>query len=284
MPRPRALFTSTALATCAVLALAGPASADRERRAWAHVEIIAHRGASAHAPENTLAAFRTAARMGADLIELDVRQTRDGHLVVVHDRTLTRTTDVKKRFPKLKPWRVGDLTLKQIKKLDAGSWFGRRHKGERVPTLAEALRTVKAARLKALVELKNPEEYPGITGRLLSQVEDDAYWTSYERLTVQSFSWRYVRAVTEALPAVRGTVLGHPGTLELLGVRWYAGAVHPAKGNITPAYVRDAHLRWLDVYAYTVNDADTMVRLLEYGVDGITTDRPDLLWELRQED
>ncbi|WP_232835553.1 glycerophosphodiester phosphodiesterase [Actinocorallia populi] len=273
----------TALAVCAPLVLAGPAAADRERRAWAHVEIIAHRGASAHAPENTLAAFRLAGRMGADLIELDVRQTRDGHLVVVHDRTLARTTDVERRFPRLKPWRVSDLTLKQIKSLDAGSWFGRRYRGERVPTLAETLRVVKAARLKALVELKNPEEYPGVTRRFVSQVKDDSYWTSYERLTVQSFSWRYVRAVNDALPAVRGTVLGRPDSFELLGVRWYAEAVHPAKGTVTAEYVRDAHQRWLDIYAYTVNDEETMLRLLRYGVDGITTDRPDLLRELRQE-
>jgi len=283
MPRLRAPVSLTVLAFLAPLVIAGPAAADRERRAWAHVQIIAHRGASAYAPENTLAAFRMAGQMRADLIELDVRQTRDGHLVVVHDRTLTRTTDVKKRFPRLKPWRVQDLTLKQIKKLDAGSWFSRRHRGERVPTLAESLRTIKTARSKALVELKNPGEYPGITRRLVSQVERDSYWTSHERLTVQSFSWRYVKAVTDALPAVRGTVLGHPDSTELFGVRWYAKAVHPSEKVITPSYVRDAHQRWLEIYAYTIDDEDTMLRLLQYGVDGITTNRPDLLWELRQD-
>ncbi|MEO3783553.1 glycerophosphodiester phosphodiesterase family protein [Actinocorallia sp. B10E7] len=282
MPRLRAPIFLAGLAALAPLVVAGPAAADRERRVWAGVQIIAHRGASAYAPENTLAAFRLAGQMRADLIELDVRQTKDGHLVVVHDRTLTRTTDVKRRFPKLKPWRVRDLTLKQIKKLDAGSWFARRYKGERVPTLAEALRTIKAARAKALVELKNPEEYPGLTRRLVAQLEDDPYWTSYERLTVQSFSWRYVKAVNDALPAVRGTVLGRPDSAELFGVRWYAEAVHPSKQSVTAQYVRDAHQRWLEIYAYTINDEDTMLRLLEYGVDGITTDRPDLLWDLRQ--
>jgi len=282
MTCPRALVPAAVLALAVLFVSAGSASADHERRAWGDVAIIAHRGASAHAPENTLAAFRLAARMGADLIELDVRQTRDKHLVVVHDRTLTRTTDVKKRFPRLKPWRVSDLTLKQIKKLDAGSWYGRRYRGERIPTLAEALRAIKAARLKALVELKSPEEYPGMSQRFVAQVKGDPYWTSGERLAVQSFAWRYVRAVTDALPAVRGTVLGLPAEDEMLWVRWYAKAVHPSEQAVTPSYVRNAHQRWLEVYAYTVNDKPAMQRLLRYGVDGITTDRPDLLRKLRR--
>ena len=289
MPRTSTSFLAglAVLTVCAPAALSGPAAAVSkpeawERGSWTNVQVIAHRGASAYAPENTLTSFRTAGRMGADLIELDIRQTKDRELVAVHDKTLTRTTDVKRRFPKLKPWRVEDLTLKQIKRLDAGSWFNPKFKGERVPTLTEALRTIKTTGAGALVELKNPEQYPGLTGRLVSRLKADPYWTNSERLTVQSFSWRYVKAVNEALPAVRGAVLGHPAEDRLLGLRWYADAVHPAAKTVTPAYIANAHQRWMEVYVYTVDDQATMRRLINAGVDGITTNRPDVLRALRQ--
>jgi glycerophosphoryl diester phosphodiesterase len=282
MPRPSTtLFL--AIAFFAWIVSPAPASADEEeRRVWTQVQIIAHRGASAYAPENTLAAFRLAGRLGADTIELDVRQTKDKKLVVVHDRTLVRTTDVKKRFPKLKPWRVSDLTLKQIKKLDAGSWFGPRYKGERVPTLAEALRVIKDTGAGALVELKNPDLYPGIAKRVVAQIKADPYWSTSERLTVQSTAWRYVKTVNEALPHVRGAVLGRPSEEQLFGLRWYAEIVHPTRKQITPEYIRSVHRKWLDVYVYVVDDPNTMLHMIYSGVDGITTNRPDLLWRLRQ--
>lgn len=106
-------------------------------------EVIAHRGASGTAPENTLAAFRLAASLGAAMIELDVQLSRDREVVVVHDDTVERTTDGRGR--------VSDLDLAALKTLDAGSWFGARFAGERIPTLAEVLATVS---LPINVELK----------------------------------------------------------------------------------------------------------------------------------
>jgi glycerophosphoryl diester phosphodiesterase len=89
----------------------------------ADVLVIAHRGASAYAPQNTVAAAREAVSRGADALEADIRQTRDGHLVALLDPTLARTTNVEQVFPRRRPWRVESFTLAEVKRLDAGSWF-----------------------------------------------------------------------------------------------------------------------------------------------------------------
>src|SRR4051794_21750522 len=98
---------------------------------------IAHRGASAYAPEHTGAAFEQAIAMAADYLELDIRQTRDGRLINLHDETLRRTTDVEARYPDRAPFRVYDFTLAEIKTLDAGGWFGAEFAGLRLLTLED---------------------------------------------------------------------------------------------------------------------------------------------------
>jgi glycerophosphoryl diester phosphodiesterase len=125
------------------------------------IKVVAHRGASKFAPENTIAAFLKAAEMGAHYAEMDVRQTSDGHFIIMHDATVNRTTDGKGE--------VSAMTLKQIKELDAGSWFGSEFKGERIPTLRETLQAIKgkilpdidfkAGDLEALVKLLDEEGY-----------------------------------------------------------------------------------------------------------------------------
>src|SRR5690606_11528357 len=121
---------------------------------WQTMKVTAHRGASAYAPENTMAAFEMALEMGADGIELDVQMSRDGHLVVIHDPTLERTTDGSGL--------VAQYTLAELRRVDAGAWFDERFRGQRIPTLAEVFELVRG---KALlnVELKvMPVRYPGI--------------------------------------------------------------------------------------------------------------------------
>jgi glycerophosphoryl diester phosphodiesterase len=236
---------------------------------------IAHRGASAYAPENTLAAFRLAGRQGADLAELDVQQTRDHKLVVIHDVTLARTTNVEKVFPKLRPWRVKDLTLRQIKRLDAGSWFDPVYRNERVPTLAEALTTVERESLGLMIELKKPSLYPGMTGRTVALIRSRPYWSRSSRLIVQSFSWSSVRTVHAQLPLIRTAVLGHPDPASLSAVRWYSGAVNAAYGPLTEPYIAQVHSQWMKAFGYVVNDRATRRRLMSYGLDGIVTNRPD---------
>ena len=106
---------------------------------WPGIITVGHRGTVRFAPENTIAAFEKAIELGMDLIEIDVRETKDGHLVIMHDETVDRTTDG--------TGRVSELTLERIKQLDAGSWFGAQFKGERVPTLDEALKAMKGRAL-----------------------------------------------------------------------------------------------------------------------------------------
>jgi glycerophosphoryl diester phosphodiesterase len=106
------------------------------------VDVVAHRGSSGAAPENTLAAVELALAHRADVVENDIQRTKDGELVVMHDLTLARTTDVEEVFPDRAPWNVADFTLAEIKQLDAGSWFSPEFAGERVPTLAEWVRAV----------------------------------------------------------------------------------------------------------------------------------------------
>src|SRR5688572_17841479 len=126
----------------------------------ADVDIVAHRGASGVAPENTLAAVRLALKQGADIIENDIMRTSDGQLVIMHDVSLARTTDVEQVFPDRSPWNVGSFTLAEIKQLDAGSWFSPKFAGERVPTLREWVLAVGSAGM--LLEAKDPQLYPGI--------------------------------------------------------------------------------------------------------------------------
>ena len=140
---------------------------------------IAHRGASGHAPENTLAAFRLALEQRADRIELDIHQTADGHLVVLHDYSMKRTGG--------DPRRVGALTLGEIKKMDVGAWAGPGFRGERVPTLEEVL-DFAAGRTSLQIELKRGSPYyPGIERRLLSGL---APYRKKMDLSVSSFDHR----------------------------------------------------------------------------------------------
>src|SRR5699024_1122413 len=111
------------------------------------------RGASGYAPENTIAAFDKAVEMKADYFELDVQRSKDGQLVLIHDTTVDRTTNG--------TGAVKDLTLKELKSLDAGSWFDEKYAGEKIPTLGETLDRHRG-KIKILIELKSPSLYPGI--------------------------------------------------------------------------------------------------------------------------
>ncbi|MET9018616.1 glycerophosphodiester phosphodiesterase family protein [Actinopolymorpha sp. NPDC004070] len=124
------------------------------------VLVVAHRGASGVAPENTVAAIRAAAREGADFAEVDVVLTRDGVPVLFHDNTLVRTTDVATVFPDRAPWQPGDFTLAELRRLDAGSWFADSFAGERIPTLAEALAALDEYGIGLWAELKGANRHP----------------------------------------------------------------------------------------------------------------------------
>jgi len=234
---------------------------------------IAHRGASAVAPPNTLAAFRRAAELGADGIELDVHLSADGVPVVIHDATVDRTTDG--------TGRVADLPLSALKELDAGSWFDLAFAGERIPTLGEVFEEV-GRTLLINVELKvAPGEDQGLEAAVVALVERHGL---QERVLLSSFNPMALRRVRRLAPGIPLGLLYEAATLSRLArlVAWAMRglrpeAIHPHWRLIRPSTVRRAHARGRRVVAWTVDEPSGMQRLVGWGVDGIITNHPDRL-------
>ncbi|MCB5166794.1 glycerophosphodiester phosphodiesterase [Streptomyces bambusae] len=247
---------------------------------------VAHRGASAYAPENTLEAVDYAERLGIDWVENDVQRTRDGELVVIHDDTLARTTDVETVFPGRSPWRVGDFTAAEIARLDAGSWFGAAYRGARVPTLDQYLRRIGFNQQRLLLEIKKPELYPGIEEDLL-RVLDRAGWLDEHhvthRLVVQSFSADSIRTVHRERPDLTTGFLGTPPVSQLRDYAAFTDRINPAYNTLSKEWVdavhalRGPHGKRLDVNTWTVNNADLARRVRDQGVDGIISNTPDVV-------
>ncbi|NED99514.1 glycerophosphodiester phosphodiesterase family protein [Phytoactinopolyspora halotolerans] len=131
---------------------------------------IGHRGSAYKAPEETMAGYRQAVRDRADILEGDVQLTADGHLILMHDATLTRTTDVEERFPDREPWRPGQLTLEEIRTLDARSWFGEAFAGEPVAELDQLLDLAEQTRTPVMLELKQPGNNAGFEQALADEL------------------------------------------------------------------------------------------------------------------
>ncbi|HDH99865.1 MAG: glycerophosphodiester phosphodiesterase [Candidatus Latescibacterota bacterium] len=221
--------------------------------------LVAHRGYSAVAPENTLAALRAALGAGVSACEVDVRVTSDGELVLMHDETVDRTTDGSGR--------VRELALSQIRALDAGSWKGEEFRGERVPTLREALEVMEGGHL--VVEVKDE----GIEGRLARTIRSAG---AQGRTTVISFSLETCRNVRKLIPDL--------GVLWLLG-RKYEGAISTAleagvqgldvhHEAITPEFAEAVLRRGLSLWAWTVEEPEEAERLEGLGVSVVTSDDP----------
>ncbi|TDK25243.1 glycerophosphodiester phosphodiesterase [Arthrobacter crusticola] len=246
------------------------------------VKVIAHRGASAHAPENTLPAIDLAVEHGADLVEIDVRRTLDGELAVIHDPTLERTTDAARAFPGRARYDVAGFTLAEIRSLDAGSWFGPAFAGVRVPTLHEVL-TALAGRAGLLLEVKDPASAPGIAADLRA-VLDAAGWLGggpAGPLVVQSADWQFVNAFHLLLPGVPvGLLGGPPPPQEIDGAAGWAHCINPKNTKVTADLVHRVHSGGMVLWPYTVDNPRRMRELIALGVDGIITNRPALLAEV----
>ncbi|MER5743832.1 glycerophosphodiester phosphodiesterase [Streptomyces sp. NPDC002225] len=263
------------------LAASGPADAKRSSPV-----VIAHRGASAYAPENTLPAIDKARALGFDWVENDVQFTKDGVLVVMHDTDLRRTTDVEEVFPGRASWGVKDFTAKEIAKLDAGSWFGPQFAGTRVPTLKQYLKRVERNRQKLLLEIKSPELYPGIEKETLRVLRQNGWLDRAHvknRLVVQSFGADSVKKVHQLRPDVTTGFLGTPAVADLPSYAAFTDQINPSHPSVSADYVaavhalKGAHGKKLQVNTWTVNDAATATKLAGLGVDGIITNNPDVV-------
>jgi glycerophosphoryl diester phosphodiesterase len=239
--------------------------------------IIAHRGSSATAPENTLAAFRLAVEQEADAIELDVDLTRDGQLIVMHDATVDRTTNGHGR--------VSDLTLDEIERLDAGTWKSPEFKGQRVPLLEEVFEEL-GRWLLINVEIKGMAiRGSGLEQKLAALI---AKYDLINRVIVSSFNPFALRRVKRSDRRLACGLLVEPELPIFLREAWltplipHLDARHPHHSQVNKAAVDHWHERGLFVNAWTANEVSTIRALISAGVDGIIGDDPVLIREILQ--
>jgi len=273
------------------------------------IDVIAHRGASAYAPENTLAAFALAADMKADWFELDCTLTKDGEVIVIHDSDIERTTG--------HLGRVKDLTLAQLKALDAGSWKDSTFAGEGLPTLAEALDLAKERQIGVYVEIKNSDDdnqlmteiihmtdghdrlRPRIKRQLLSMIRDSGS-RNFEltqkaielvrdrdmerQIVIQSFAPIVCAVALIEAPEIRTELLASKDEKKPhhwpLYLRW-AELLEPAGFNtnndtLDEALLAQFHAQGMTTAVWTVDDEADMKRLAQWGVDAIITNTPDV--------
>ncbi len=272
--------------------------------------LVAHRGASAYAPEHTLAAYRLAIEQGADFVEQDLAVTKDGVLICLHDASLERTTNVEELFPgrvstqtiegkTRQAWLANDFTLAEIKTLDAGSWFDKKFAGEKIPTFDEAIAVIRG-KAGIFPELKTPEIYAGrdvkfeeiVAAALDKNGLRGPKADAKTPVILQTFgqpSARKLAQITIGVPVV--LLLGNAEGFETAaGVKSWKGIVQgfgPAKQIVlkNPDFVKWAHAEGMTVTPYTFRSADTGTfkdvtaemshYLYTLGVDAVFTDNPD---------
>ena len=275
------MFLPSAAAALLVTVLAVAVPAGGAAAAPPDVAVIGHRGSGAMAPENTLAAIRLALRQGADYIENDIMRTKDGRLVITHDLSLARTTDVEQVFPDRTSYQVADYTLAEIKQLDAGSWFGAEFAGQRILTLREWVEAVGSS-AGMLLEAKDPWAFPGIETDIDKELRSIPTFVQALRkgkVIMQAGDEPWLRAYNQLAPDVPVALLYYtrPTDEQLVSASTWLDAVNPALGNIDQAIVDRTHQLGLKTYVWTVNHGSDMNRGIEWGVDGIITDYPGVL-------
>jgi len=225
--------------------------------------VIGHRGSPCLAPENTIPSFKKAIEAGVDFIELDVRATKDNVLVIMHDPTVERTTDG--------TGKVSELTLTEILKLDAGSWFDEKYKGTRVPTLREVFKELGNS-VSYVIELK----VKGIEKQVVNLVKE---FNLMDEVIILSSIWDSLKRVKE-LESQLAIMADLPNpTLENLAkvISQYANIVSIHKAKLKREFVERCHKRGLLVNAWPINTFHELVYCVRSEVDFITTDNPGLI-------
>jgi len=226
------------------------------------VEIIAHRGAAASRPENTLAAINKAADDGADWIEIDVQETADDEVVVAHDSDFMKLAGVD-----LKIW---DATMADLAEIDIGSWFDPSYSGERTPTLRQALEAVKG-RGKVMIELKYYGHDVDLESRVVGIVEE---MDMASDVSVMSLKYDGIRKMQDLRPDWRYGVLAATAIGDLAALEANFLAVNTGQASLQ--LIRRAHAQGKQIYVWTVDDPLTMSRMISMGVDGLITNKPAL--------
>lgn len=265
--------------------------------------IIAHRGARSLAPENTIAAARKALELGVDMWELDVGMTADGELLVIHDSTLTRTSNAKEIFPNRRPWSLHEFTFDETKRLDFGAWFidkdpfdqiaagavspteAERYRGEGVPTLRQALGFTRDRNWRVNAEIKDLRGTAGdpqVVAKVVALLEE---MEMVDRVLVSSFNHRYLKEVRERnARIVTGALVSRPQSApESLLHELGAQAYHPSVSAIRRSEIVQLRKEGFQVNVWTVNEPKVMKSLVKAGASGIFTDFPQLLRPLVSE-
>lgn len=236
--------------------------------------VIAHRGASAYAPENTHSAFKLAIEMKAEMIELDISLSKDGIPVVIHDDTLDRTTDISGL--------VSDFTLEELKLLETGSWFDNKFSGEPFPTLAEVLVYTKdkiAVNIEIKTEAVTDTPEGGIVNKALRIVRE----ASVEKQVIfSSFDYRVMEHLEELAPEIPKAILyeksqsGNLTPSELVK-KYKVDAFNCSYRQLSSTWIEDLTSNEIPFFVYTVNDKNQMGKIIKQGASGIFSDKPDLL-------
>lgn len=236
--------------------------------------VIGHRGASAYYPENTLSAIKAAYEMGAEMVEFDVLLSKDGVPVVIHDETLDRTTNGKGK--------VEDYTLEELKKMDAGSWFGEEHKGEPIPTLEEVIQFAKgkiALNIEIKTEAVTDSVRNGIEEKALKLVQQ---YEMEDYVLFSSFDYRAIAHLRELNVNISTALLyersqsGGRMPAELVD-DYRANAFNCSKRQFSKKWARDTGEHKIPVFVYTINSEREMKKIISRGASGIFSDKPDLL-------
>ncbi len=238
--------------------------------------IVAHRGSSAIAPENTLASFRQAIADGADAIELDVHLTKDGEVVVIHDSTLNRTTNGRGR--------VRDYTLVELKRLDAGSWFHKRFSSEKIPALAEVFEEI-GDRVEINIEIKTDDYNERSVGMLEKCIELINKYQAANFVLISSFNYMILQHVKKLQPEIATGILFNPLRNLRLSIHHLMEKTNAklficAKSYLKRSIVSNLHEKKIKVGTYTINDKAALIRVLKKSVDFIYSDNPVKISEI----
>jgi glycerophosphoryl diester phosphodiesterase len=239
--------------------------------AFAPPRVIAHRGAKAASPENTLASIRQAVAEGASWVEFDVKLTSDGHPILMHDPTLERTTNGKGK--------VAETTLADIRALDAGGWFGTRFAGEKVPTLEEALEVMSGLAMGFNLEIKPCPGREAETAQAAARCVKQC-WPGYLPIPIfSSFKAEALAASRTAAPEIpRGFLFERlPADWQRQVTELGCAAVHPNARHLTREEVAAVKGAGFPVLTWTVNEPARGRELLSWGVDALITDNPAVL-------
>lgn len=246
--------------------------------------VIAHRGASGYAPEHTLEAYRLAYQMGADYLEIDLQQTKDGALVAMHDDSVDRTTDGNGM--------VSSFTLKQLKELDAGSWFNHKYPekaqehfaGISVPSLRDVFEEFGTS-ANYYIETKTPDAYPQMEASLLQLLEEYRLLENpqSDQVIIQSFSQESLLLIHqshEEIPLIQlipKEIATELTEKELAHIRTYADGIGVNFNHLTAELAQAVREAGLELHPYTVNTAPDMAEIVDKGATGAFTDYIDLV-------